>query len=105
MAAWYVLLFLFCMPRSGAECPFVLCCGVQLTVLDQFSPDYTQPVSDTARGGQNNIGTPTGSLTAGVLTYSFTRLLQTNDPSDQVITNSNLYVMYAMAASPGSGAT
>ncbi|PRP84216.1 ferric reductase-like transmembrane protein [Planoprotostelium fungivorum] len=65
-------------------------------LLDQWSLGNQLPVDDSARGGTNDINLISSSLTPQGVTLRFSRLLNTNDSNDRVITNkTNFHLLWA----------
>ncbi len=89
-------------PRmSNADCYTGWVVGGTTTLLDTWSPDYNQPQEDTARGGKSDVTNVVGTESGGQTRIQFRRLLNTGDPNDVVISNTNLFLLYAYAPTDG----
>ena len=75
-----------------------------VVLLDTWSPNYDQPNKDAQQGGSDDLDNISGSQTATSTTISFRRKLVTGDKATDIdITDEDLYIMYGLCPTDGTG--
>ena len=69
---------------------------------DYYSGGYAQPANDVSQGGTMDLLGATGSIVAGVPTFTFTRKLNTGDSKDKVFKNAIQKLSFAWGGYSGA---